>query len=318
MKSGRRQAIFLLLLATACWGLSFPIYKAWLQSFQMQHGSISSMSFSGFSLVLRFGLGCLVFLIWKNKKLFPIKKLEWKQGIGVGIFGGLGTLFQMDGLNHTSASVSAFLTQTYVVVIPIFWALKSKKIPGRKLFAASLLVLAGIAVLSGLSWEEFSSGIGQGEAETLLGSLFFSAQILWIEREEFKGNRSEASTFAMFLVVFLLMWIPTGDPRAIWELRDFFLSSSSLAMAAILGVFATTLAYSLMLIYQPKVSSTEASFIYCTEPLTASCLALFIPSLMSTWLGIDYPNEVLSFSLVVGGALIFVANLLALEKPGSV
>lgn len=309
----RRNAIFFLLIATAFWGLSFPVYKSWLQYFQMFYPDVSTLSFSGFSLFIRFGLGAVVILLWQRRKIFPIAKSEWKQGVGVGVFGGLGTLFQMDALAHTPASVSAFLTQTYVVIIPIFWALRQKTLPGRKLIAACALVMAGIAVLSGLRLENLVLGIG--ETETLLGSLFFSAQILWMERSEFRGNNPLRVSFSMFLSVAVLMLIPIKNPEPLWEAREFFLTPGSLLMAALLAVFSSTLAYFMMVIYQPKITSTEASFIYCTEPVTASLLALFLPAMFSAWLGINYPNEEMNTALILGGGLIFVANYFALQKP---
>ncbi|MES1194947.1 MAG: hypothetical protein ABUL65_03560, partial [Opitutus sp.] len=82
-----------------------------------------------------------------------------------------------------------------------------------------------------------------------------------------------------------------------------------------LTVFCTLGSFVLMNTWQPKITATEAGLIYCVEPLFASVLALFLPALFSAWGGFDYPNEQLTWHLLVGGGLITVANVLIQLKP---
>jgi hypothetical protein len=44
--------------------------------------------------------------------------------------------------------------------------------------------------------------------------------------------------------------------------------------------------------------------------VAASLFALFLPALLSELSGINYPNEVVTWRLIVGGALITAANVL--------
>jgi len=67
--------------------------------------------------------------------------------------------------------------------------------------------------------------------------------------------------------------------------------------------------------WQPKITSTEAGLIYCVEPLFASIFVLFVPAIFSRWAGIDYPNEHATWSLVVGGGLITLANVVVQMSP---
>jgi hypothetical protein len=62
--------------------------------------------------------------------------------------------------------------------------------------------------------------------------------------------------------------------------------------------------------WQPQIDSTRAGVIYCAEPLVASLLALFLPAWISRMAHIDYPNEIATVSLLVGGGLITAANVL--------
>jgi hypothetical protein len=61
--------------------------------------------------------------------------------------------------------------------------------------------------------------------------------------------------------------------------------------------------------WQKAVTSTEAGLIYTAEPVFASVFALFLPSLIAQWTRLDYKNERLSTSLMIGGGLIVAANL---------
>ena len=60
--------------------------------------------------------------------------------------------------------------------------------------------------------------------------------------------------------------------------------------------------------------STEAAIIYGGEPVLASALALFVPAVISSASGINYDNERLTVSLLTGGTLVVLANLL-LQLP---
>jgi hypothetical protein len=50
--------------------------------------------------------------------------------------------------------------------------------------------------------------------------------------------------------------------------------------------------------------------IYCVEPLFTAAFAAFLPGLLSAFAAVQYPNERLTKDLVIGGALITVANIL--------
>ena len=75
-------------------------------------------------------------------------------------------------------------------------------------------------------------------------------------------------------------------------------------------VFCTLGAYTLMNVWQPYVTATEAGLIYCIEPLFASVFALILPRWISRMAAIDYPNERITSHLLIGGGLITAANVL--------
>ncbi len=302
------RACVWLLAATAVWGLSFPFIKAsWLAQHNVMP-EMNSVFFAAMLAVVRFGVAAVIIAIFSVRSLHQLTRLELQQGVGLGIFGGLGILFQMDGLAHTSASTSAFLTQFYCLLIPIWVAWHQRALPKIAVFVSSMMVLGGVAVLSRFDWREFK--MGRGEAETILSAIFFTGQILWLERPRYAQNRVSHFTVIMFFMISLLI-LPVAivTKPAGHSLFAAYHSSAVLALAAVITIGCTLVAYTVMNVWQPHVTATEAGLIYCVEPLCASVFALFLPGWLSRFAQIDYPNEHLTVNLLVGGGLITAANV---------
>jgi drug/metabolite transporter (DMT)-like permease len=303
------RAVFMLVLATALWGVSFPVTKA-LGVVQLAITPAAGTWFVTASVVaMRFSLAALALGVAGAGVLRTVTRCELRQGLQMGLFTGGGMLLQIDGLQYTTASVSAFLTSFYAILVPLWLAWRSRQAPPGRVWLSCLLVLAGVAVLARIDWHEFR--LGRGELETLLGSCFFAGQILTLARAEFMHNRPFPVTFAMFVVQALvgiaLGWAtaPAGGGA--------FAPLASVAwwgLIVVLTTVCTLAAFTLMNTWQPKIAATEAGLIYCAEPVFASAMALFMPAWISAWVGIDYPNETASARLLVGGGLITAANVL--------
>jgi len=267
--------------------------------------------FSSLSLLARFGIGAILLAAWNFAGLRRVSRSEWIQGLGLGIFGGLGLGFQMDGVQHAPASTCAFLTQCYCVLTPAWIAFRSRRRPPAALLGAGLMVMAGVGLLSNVDWRQ--ARLGRGEAETIVASVLFTAQILWLERPGFASNRTGVATTIMFAVVSVIMapiaMASAPNPAAVFEV---FNSAPAAGMTLYMTLFCTLAACLLMNHFQKEVTSTHASLIYGTEPLFAGVCALFLPGALSALAGVDYPNETLTAKLLVGGGLIAAANALVL------
>jgi drug/metabolite transporter (DMT)-like permease len=312
----RLKAILFLLLATVFWGVSFPLIKA----IGMTHANVlpgaGTWTITFASLMPRFTLGMLVVGALLRWRLGSFTRSEWKQGLGLGGFAAAGLIFQSDGLQFTLASTSAFLTQFYVVLIPLWVALRGRRNPGTSIWIAVIFVLAGVTVLADLNWSDLR--LGRGEAETLLSSVFFAGQILWLERPQFRQNRALPITFAMFAVLAVVFAAPLPWLFANWSEPLALLGSGTwVACTVALTIFSTLGAFLLMNRWQPLVRASEAGIIYCAEPVFAALLALFLPGWISIWGGVGYSNERATAALLLGGALITAANLVAQLWPGA-
>lgn len=304
----------MLLVANLFWGVSFPVIKAiGLLHSQLLPGGSTWFS-TVYTVAPRFLLALLVLVLWQGRGFWRVTPNELKQGVIIGLFAAAGMLFQVDGLQFTAASTSAFLTQFYAIMIPVYLALRARRHPPVIVWISCACVLAGVAILGRFNWRELS--LGRGEWETLLSSVFFMGQILWLEKPEFAGNRVAKLTLVMFATEAAVFWLlavltaPNASALVVpWT------STGWLGLTATLTIFCTLGAFLLMNTWQPKISATEAGLIYCVEPIFGSLLALFLPALLSVWTHINYPNETATANLLLGGGLITAANILIQLNP---
>jgi hypothetical protein len=322
------QAVRMLALTTVFWSLSFPLIKAvGILQTQIIPGS-SSWFHAGLTAFVRFGVSALILLAVTlctrsspvdrgiSSRFLGITRSEFWQGLGLGVFSGGGILLQMDGLSHTDASTSAFVTQVYCILVPIIVAFRDRKCPARRVVIATIMMLAGISVLSRFNPRTFH--LGRGETETLISAFFFAGQILWLERPKFTGNHPIRFSIVMFVVmsamsapIVLATWQAPADVFTCYSHRGI------VAMAVAITLFCTLGAFVAMNRWQPFVPATEAAIIYGTEPVWASILALFLPAWLSAWTAINYPNERITSQLLTGGLLVLAANLLLQWKWGT-
>lgn len=299
----------MLLGATIFWAVSFPVMKALALEQQKLSPEGSSWFFALLGAMYRFGSAGLILAFIICRDLRNITRLELEQGLGLGVFGVGGILFQMDGLNYTAASTSAFLTQCYCLFIPLWVALTLRRLPAQKVFISVALVVIGLAILAGLDFRDLK--LGRGETETLIGSLLFAGQILWLERPRYAANAPLRFSVVMFAVMALLclpgVWLTAPSGAACVRA---FASPAALGFLAVLVVVCTLGGYLVMNRWQRDVTATEAGLIYSVEPVLTSVLALFLPAWISIWANVNYPNETLTPRLLIGGGLITVANVL--------
>lgn len=311
----RHRALVMLLLATLFWGLSFPVVKA-MGLLQAKILPEASTWFSTLYIVApRFVLAAALMALWRPRAFWQFTAGEWKQGLMIGCFGAAGILLQNDGLRYTAASTSAFLTQLYAILIPVYLAVRARRNPGPTVWVCGALVLAGVAILGRFDWQSWQ--FGRGEWETLLCSVFFMGQILWLDKKEYAASRPAQLSFIAFATQgFIFAVLALIATPGVTALTVPWTSAPWVIMTLILTIFCTLGAYSLMNAWQPKISATEAGLIYCVEPIFGSMMALFLPAWLSGWGDVDYPNEMATFSLIVGGTLITVANILIqLRRP---
>ena len=189
-------ARMLLLLATAMWGMSFPIIKAIRSDFYCENSSEISKSAS--YVFLRFGIVFLIYFLWVFvwKKEGKLSRQEFLVGSVIGVMGGVGMLLQGDSLAYTDPGTCAFITQMGCIWVPLVAFLRGRRAITPFFTFALLCGFLGLFLLSGFDPSRFT--LGRGEMETLLASLFFSVQIITLESRRWRDYINLKSTCLMF------------------------------------------------------------------------------------------------------------------------
>lgn len=326
-------AIFALIGVNAIWGLSFPVMKFLNQevdhhfnvtpetvSLALRIGSVAWM------IAIRFGLAMAMMAIFVRSLIRNASALEWKAGMCIGICFYFGLMCQVIGLATIPASRSGFLTSLTAIFIPLVTAVVLRRAPGFFVCGAVAVALLGVGVLtelaaistSGLSFTSQALQVWSiGDTLTTVGAIFFTGQILLIDRIGSRVN-SSGLTPGMFSAVIVLagltfaicstMAVETTD--ASWI--DLAVKPAFFPLLGILGSVCSLVAFIGMNKYQPYVTATQASIIYSLEPVFASGWALFLPGWISLFTGVSFANEQWTAPLVQGGSLILLANIIIL------
>ncbi|MBL2516298.1 EamA/RhaT family transporter, partial [Klebsiella pneumoniae] len=72
-----------------------------------------------------------------------LERKVWLAGLELGFYLWLGYATQAVGLEHTTASRSAFITTLYVVLLPVFLGLIGHKLR-LPVWAAALMAIVGV------------------------------------------------------------------------------------------------------------------------------------------------------------------------------
>lgn len=313
-------AVPMLLLACALWGYSFPVMQLTMDALRghvsrgnapLQAGAASGelrelglrASFIGW----RFGLGALVMLLCFRAAREKFSRDEMRGGIQVGVLFAAGMLCQISGLRFILPSVSSLLTGLTVIFTPLVQSLLFKRPVGVRAWLGVALALAGMAVLAlpnpgacaDCTVVEKPPIPHLGELLTFAGAVCFTAVLLSIDHFG-KLTHPVRLTTAMFIVTSLTTAL-IGAPlcgaavyrAAVWVplLHDM----KFLLLFGGLLILSTVLANYFMYRYQPEVSPTVASVIYCSEAVFATLWSL------------AFHTEQLSKETAAGGVLILGA-----------
>jgi drug/metabolite transporter (DMT)-like permease len=161
-RSSPALALLALLIVTAIWGSTFIVVQ----------DAVAQMPVMDF-LAVRFGIAALFMLVMRPACLRGMSRTGFMRGGVLGLVLGLGYITQTFGLQHTSATVSGFITGMSVVLTPVvLWGLLRRKI-GRNIWVAVVLAVTGLAFLSLRGW-----AVGWGELLTLGCALCFALHIV--------------------------------------------------------------------------------------------------------------------------------------------
>lgn len=272
-----------MVFVTAVWGSTFIVVKnAVLQ--------MPVMDFLG----MRFLLAGLVMFALRPNCLKGITTVGYVRAIILGLILGSAFIAQTFGLQHTSATLSGFITGMFVVLTPLIaWLVLKHKI-GLRLWFAVLMAITGLGFLSIHDWS-----IGIGELLTLMCAFLFAAHIVTLGQWSSKHNVYGLAFLQILTVgiVSMLAATPGGitlPPNAgVW------------GAVVLTAVLASALAYIIQTWVQRLISPSSVAVTMTMEPVFAG---LF---------GVTIADEELSLRIIIGGILILVAMIVTglQERP---
>ena len=274
-------ATLALLAITAAWGSTFFLTKDLVTR-------VPVLDY----LAVRFAIASLaVFLIFP-KAVGRLSPQTRRSAVVLGLLYGVAQMLQTTGLTTTAASVSGFVTGTYVVATPIFAALLLRHRIGAITWGAVALAMVGLGVLtlSGLS-------IGYGEALTFVSALLYALHIVglgaWSNAHEAMGMT--IIQLAVITVVCFVATIPDGV----------VLPSTTGDWAAVLymALVAGALTMAGQTWAQAHLPPTRTAIIMSLEPVFATFFAVLLG------------GESLTVRMLIGGALVLAAMLIVEITP---
>ncbi|AEH24768.1 DMT family transporter [Pyrococcus yayanosii] len=237
-----KKAELILLGITAIWGSTFPVMKVGLEG-------IPPVTF----ITYRFALATLLLLIIFRQRIASREVMLKGFVLGVTLFFGHG--FQIIGLKYTTASNSAFITSLYVVFTPfVAYALLNRRVDKRDVISL-ILALVGLYLISGATLR-----LNYGDLLTVFAAISFAFQIVLVER--FSGGEVSLAFWQVFWNFILSLTY-----ALLFE--GLTVPTSSISWFGILytATFATAIAFTLQMRYQPFVAAHRAALIYSAEPL---------------------------------------------------
>ncbi|KRE55754.1 permease [Phycicoccus sp. Soil748] len=282
-----RLATLLLVAVTAVWGSTFFLIRDLV-------AHVPSADF----LAVRFAIAALVMAVVFRRQTMALTRRELLTGVGLGVLYGLAQLLQTVGLEHTDASVSGFVTGTYVVLTPVLGAvLLRDRIPGSTWLAVGLATVGlGVLSLRGLS-------IGFGEGLTLAAAVLYALHIIGLGRWSTARSATGLATVQAFVIT--LVTLVGALPGGITLPSTGGQWSSLLYMALVAGavaLWAQTWA-------QSHMPAARAAIVMTMEPVFAAFFAVLLG------------GESLTARMLLGGGLVlaamYVVELLGRRTPGA-
>jgi drug/metabolite transporter (DMT)-like permease len=284
-KISHYKAELFLLSITVFWGISFPFTKFALEDF------------SPIALVfIRFSITVVVFFLIYYKKLQIRGFKQWRYGFILGFLLFLGFITQTTGMKYTTASNSAFITGTNVLLVPFALYFISGRKPKIQNLIGILIVTVGLYYLTGIG----VSGLNYGDFITIFCTFSFALHIVLLDKFS-KITDIIHLVFGQFLAMAVLSFVYMIIAEY-WINDNLMMrfTTNSTALVLFLSLFGTLLVFFLMTKFQGMTNPIKASIIYNMEQVFATFFAFFLL------------DERLTFTQIIG-ALIMICGLVISE-----
>lgn len=272
-----------LLLTAIIWGATFPLI----------HNAVAYIDPTVFVWV-RFLLAAIVLVPFI---ITTFKQTNWDlllSGAILGVINAIAYLSQTIGLQTTHSAKAAFITGTYVIIVPFLLPLFRLGKPTRLECFATLIAVAGLYVLTGADFVD----VNTGDLWILLSAIFTAIGITYLQR-----ITKRIANFRLLAFYQILFTVPLPLLMTTKVNTAVLLNHTVLISLLFCAVFATSLALFLQTKYQKYTTATKAALIFCMEPIFASIFSSM------------FNNEPLTNHIIIGGLIILLSLMIPILLP---
>lgn len=276
MLSPTIKGLMILFGITFLWGTSFPVIKIVMYD-------TSPFLYTGFRALVSTTIIIPLLLISVSRN--GLDKESVRSGIMVGLIYSFGIFLQGWGTAYTSASNSAFLTSTSVIIVLVLESIILRKLD-IQILTTGILSVVGVYLLTD-NYSKFSIG----DLLVLISAFFWALQIIMISYLCFNNYTQFVCTMLLVPTIFLIFPILNGELIVI--------SINKILWIAYLGVVVGLFASFGQVIGQRVVSASVSAVIYQMEPIFAYLLSY------------GFLGEILTMKKGIGALLILLASVYA-------
>lgn len=279
------RADFMIALVAIAWGSSYVMMKVGLDGIP------------AFSLTaLRFGIAfvCIAAVFAKELKYTTFRIIKRSSILGAFLFGIFA--FLLHGMETTTASNAGFLISTAVVLVPLFHALLTRTLPGKRIVIGVSITITGIAFLS----LQESLGFHSGDLLCLSGALMYTCQILCNDKFTKDDNPLLLGIWQLaFAAIFSLIC------TLIFETPT--LPSTGAQWGAVLGlaIICSSFGFVMQTVAQAHTTPEHAALLFSLEPVSSAAFAFV------------FLQEVLNLQGMIGAVLVLCGVLFASVRAKS-
>ena len=282
-----------MLATTIVWGSAFLVLKNAMSSNPKTF--IIGIRFFGSGLIM-----CFIYI----KSLVKADKKSIIYGIILGAICACGYYFQTLGLENTTPARNAFITATYCVLTPfMLWLIKKVKPKSYSIISAIVCIVGiGLISFSGGS-NESGSNLLLGDGLTLFSTIFFALQIIYIDSFSESANGKVVLPVQVVSAGIFLFIVSAITELPVYDIKDFIIKGDKIFNVAYLTL-ACTLFCQFGQFYGQMLSTSSSQ----------SALILSLESVFGAVFSVIFGDEKLSFLLVVGFVIVFIATIITVMQ----
>jgi len=269
-------AVVLLFLVASAWGMTFTLVKSVL-------ARIAPEPFIFFRFTLA---GVVLLVVAIALRAMPLAALRPGAILGVILF--IAYWGQTRGLLTITPSRSAFLTGTYVVLVPFADRLVYRTRIPLSAWGSSVVALIGTAFLIG----GFNARPQLGDLLTLICAAASAMHVVL-------SAKFSATTPALGLAATQVFVVALGAAPLTIAARHVTLTRDVMWVIAFTAIVTTALAFVALMWGQARVTATEAAVILAFEPVAASLTSVLID------------HEPITATFLTGAVLILAAMVVS-------